>query len=92
MDKDKLTNDLLTVKEVIVTMREAGMADAVIIKEFGLNNVQLGKSTMKLYQAMQDGKVKETDTLQHIASIMGWNSHNVVLYHLKKLKQSGYIA
>lgn len=92
MDSKELADKLLTVKEVIAVMREAGTPDHSIIKQFGLNPTQLGKSTMSLYKAMQDGKVKETDTLQHIAQVMGWNSHNAVLYHLKKLKQNGYIA
>ena len=92
MNEKELATKLMTVKEVIATMREAGTTDSSIIKQFGLNPVQLGTSTMKLYKAIKDGKVKEDDTLVSIATFMGWNSHNAVLYHLKKLKENGYLA
>lgn len=92
MNEKELGRKLLTVKEVIGVMREAGTPDSSIIKQFGLNPTQLGTSTLRLYKAIKDGKVKEDDTLVSIAATMGWNSHNAVLYHLKKLKENGYIS
>ena len=92
MKAKELETKLLTVKEVIAVMRDTGIPDHSIIKQFGLNPTQLGTSTLRLYKAIKEGKVKEDDTLVSIAAVMGWNSHNAVLYHLKKLKENGYIS
>lgn len=92
MDAKDLEAKLLTVKEVVGVMREAGMEDLSIIKQFGLNPVPLGTGTRKLLRAIKRGDIKETDTLVEIAKKMGWKSHNAVLYHLNKLKDNGYIA
>lgn len=92
MQANELEQKLLVVREVVDIMREAGMEDLSIIKQFGLNPVELGAGTKKVLRAIKQGKIKPDDTLQAMANKLGFKSHNAIIYHIKKLKKNGYIA
>lgn len=90
MDAKTLEDNLVTVKRTIDVMRKAGIPDQRIIKTFGLSNVELGDTTLRVYEAILNKTITSDMTLYEMRDKLGFKSHPAVLYHLNKLKKYGY--